>query len=420
MNIQNRQLRLWLRALLIWLPAVLVGSCSEDAGQAETAQGLDLSGVLGGDATSGFLRADAPREFSFPADHGPHPGFRNEWWYLTGNLDTAEGRRFGYQVTFFNAAQPPRPEQDSAAEETSDAQPLTQQLTVAEAASAWHSERIWMAHFALSDVEAGEHHAVERFSRENPGLAGAALDPFRVWLEDWQLSGNASRNVSIDASPNDVANRAATDSGFPWQLEVVDGELALNLQLQPLKPPVLQGEGGLSRKSPAAGNASYYYSLTRLQTTGELRVGNETFTIAGASWLDREWSTSALAADQTGWDWFSLQFDAGQELMYYQLRGENGTVHPNSLGNWTDVAAQQTVVASDQIALQELATWTSPAGITYTTAWQLDYAGQSWEVRAVLEDQWMDLTLPYWEGAVDIVDQQGESVGRGYLEMVRE
>lgn len=394
-----------LRGLVaLLLPAVLLSGCSDANTQSEPAPGFDLSGILGGEDTSGFLRADAPREFSFPADHGPHPGFRNEWWYLTGNLYTAEGRRFGYQLTFFNSAHAPDSDASSAPGGVDAQQPAAPDGR-ADARSAWHSERIWMAHFALTDLETKQHYAVERFSRENPGLAGATLGPLRVWLEDWQLRGSANA-----ANPHD----------YPWQLSVTDGELALNLQLDSSKAPVLQGLDGLSQKSPAPGNASYYYSLTRLRSSGELRLGAETFSVSGTSWLDREWSTSALAADQSGWDWFALQFDDGQELMYYQLRGANGSVHPNSLGNWTDTAARQRAVTPAQIVLRELASWTSPAGVSYTTAWQLEYAGQTWQIRAVLEEQWMNLTIPYWEGAVDILDQQGDIVGRGYLEMVRE
>jgi predicted secreted hydrolase len=349
----------------------------------EPEPGFDLATVLGGDNTEGYLRADAPRAFAFPQDHGPHSGFRNEWWYFTGNLDTEEGRRFGYQVTFFNASLPQRDEQppDSAA------------------ASSWQSPRLWMAHVALTDVEGGEHYPRERFSRENPGLAGATLEPFRVWLEDWELSSNNT---------------------VEWQLNIRDETFTLNLSLSASKTPVLQGVDGLSQKSPEPGNASYYYSLTRIATTGSVQVGDETFEVTGSSWLDREWSTSALAADQSGWDWFSLQFDDGQELMYYQLRTDSGAAHPNSQGNWTDAAAQQTLIAPQDIVLAELDTWTSPTGVVYTTAWSLQYGGNTWRIEAVLDDQWMNLSIPYWEGAVDIVMENGERVGRGYLEMVRE
>jgi predicted secreted hydrolase len=360
------------------LTAGLLQGCGDDEPAAQSA--LQLEQVLGGGNTEGFLRADAPREFIFPEDHGPHPGFRNEWWYLTGNLQTAQGRRFGYQVTFFNAAM--RPPQTAGAD------------------SAWDSERLWMAHFAITDVDAGTHEARERFSRENPGLAGAQVSPFKVWLEDWMLTG--------------------TGTDYPWQLQVKDQDIALALELTSDKPPALQGENGLSQKSPAAGNASYYYSLTRMPSSGSLTVGNETFEVSGNSWLDREWSTSALADDQNGWDWFSLQFDDGQELMYYQLRTTSGTPHANSQGNWTDPSGTQQLISNADITLEETAHWTSPAGIRYATSWQMTYKDQQWQVKAVLDAQLMELSIPYWEGAVDVLDAEGMVIGRGYLEMVRQ
>ncbi|MDY6984569.1 MAG: lipocalin-like domain-containing protein, partial [Pseudomonadota bacterium] len=361
--------------VLLLLFATLTG-CDNSEPPAASAP-FDLTSVLGGDNTEGFLRADAPRAFTFPADHGPHAGFRNEWWYFTGNLETDGGRRFGYQLTFFNSGL--RPTQRGAD-------------------SAWHSERLWMAHAALTDAEAGKHHARERFSRENPGLAGAALEPFRVWLDDWRLSG---------------------DANGPWRLQAGDDDFALDLELRATKAPVLQGVDGLSQKSPEPGNASYYYSATRIATQGTVRVGDESFSVSGSSWLDREWSTSALAADQSGWGWFSLQFDDGRELMYYQLRTTDGTAHPNSQGNWTSEDARQTLVTADEIALTEIDTWTSPAGVTYATEWRLEYGGQRWRIDAVLDEQLMDLTIPYWEGAVDVYDENDARVGRGYLEMVR-
>ena len=227
-----------------------------------------LQDVLGGETDARFQRADDPRAFSFPVDHGLHAGFRNEWWYLTGNLFTEQGRRFGYQLTFFYTALAPPGELDSQ--------------------SLWDSERMWMAHLAITDVQQGEHHAVERFTRENPLLAGGRSS--RIWLEDWELTHDQDADL--------------------WQLHAVDQAEGMgvgSLLLRPLKPPVLQGQQGLSRKSPEPGNASYYYSLTRLFTEGEIEVEGERFQVSGLSWLDREWSTSALAPDQSGWNWFSLQ-----------------------------------------------------------------------------------------------------------------
>jgi predicted secreted hydrolase len=362
------------------LATLLLAACEPAPAPAPA---LRLSDVLGGDNTAGFLRADQPREFSFPSDHGPHPGYRNEWWYVTGNVETADGHHFGYQVTFFNAALTDR------------------QATTGE--SAWHGNTMWMAHVAITDVAGDKHIAHERFSRANPGLAGAQLNPFRVWLDDWQL-------VSVDGN-----------NEFPWRLSVADEDVSLDLQLQAVKPPVLQGEQGLSRKSEAPGNASYYYSVTRLQTGGSIRVGDASYTVTGSSWLDREWSTSALGADQRGWDWFSLQFNDGQELMYYQLLDANGHAGPASHGNWTSTAAAQTAIRPGDIVLQPLASWTGPDGVAYTTRWQLQYAGERWQIEALVDDQFMALSLPYWEGAVRISDAaSGAELGHGFLEMVHQ
>lgn len=345
---------------------------------------LDLSTVLGGDNTAGFLRADTPRDFSFPEDHGMHPGFRNEWWYLTGNLEATNGNRFGYQATFFNTS-------FSGEEQSTSA--------------GWQSPRIWMAHVALTDVTGNEHIALERFSRESPGLAGAQLSPFKVWLENWSLSSEAN-----DTDSND----------FPWLLTVEDEAFSLSLKLNPLKAPVLQGNNGLSQKSPEAGNASYYYSLTRIDSSGEIILKGETYEVSGQSWLDREWSTSALAENQSGWDWFSLQFDDGQELMYYQLRDNAGNAHPSSDGNWTNLNAQQTPISSTDIVLRENENWLSTTGISYTTEWSMQYAGQQWIIKALIDAQFMNLSVPYWEGAVEILDaESGKRLGQGYLEMVR-
>ena len=378
----KRQFRLRPRFIFLsLLTFIAVTACSPDPqsqGSAAVFE-LDLNAVLGGSDTEGFLRAVAPRTFSFPEDHGLHPGFRNEWWYLTGNLEAEGGEQFGYQATFFNTSF------------SGDNQNSTE---------GWQSPRIWMAHVALTDVAGNEHIALERFSRENPGLAGAQLNPFKVWLENWSLYSDT----------ND----------FPWYLTIEDEAFSLSLTLNPLKELVLQGENGLSQKSPELGNASYYYSLTRIDSLGEIILNGESYDVIGQSWLDREWSTSALAENQSGWDWFSLQFDDGQELMYYQLRDHEGNAHPSSDGNWTDQDSQQTHFNSDDIILRENESWLSPTGISYTTEWFIQYAGQRWVISALIDEQFMNLSVPYWEGAVEISDaENGNKLGQGYLEMVR-
>ena len=359
---------------------LLLASCTESPEREVTR--LTAAQVLASDDIAGYERAQAPRRFSFPADHGPHEGYRNEWWYLTGNVETDEGRRFGYQVTFFRSAI--RPSANNPCDDD----------------IAWCTDHVWMGHAAVSDVASGEHMAAEIFIRQEPGLAGANLDPFRVWLQDWQL--------------------IARGNEFPWELEVISGEFSLALRLDAKKTPVLQGDNGLSQKSQAPGNASYYYSITRLETSGQVHVRGQAFTVTGSSWLDREWSTSALAPDQSGWDWFSLQFDNSSELMYYQLRDLEGTAHANSSGNYTSLMGTQTPVTRDDIVLEPLETWTAPGGTVYTVEWRMRWRDNDWRIRAVFPDQLMDVTIQYWEGAVDVIDStSGETVGRGYLEMVR-
>jgi predicted secreted hydrolase len=239
------------------LVIIALSACDGPERESDTATGLTVADVLGGGDTAGFERAVEPRDFRFPRDHAAHPAFRSEWWYITGNLEDNRGRRYGYQVTFFrNALAPP---------DQAPANP-----------SAWTTRQVWMAHAAVTDIDGRQHEAVERFSRGEPGLAGARLDPPRVWLHDWRLTGDGD--------------------AFPARLEVAGEAFSLQLTLATEKPPVLHGDAGLSRKGREPGNASYYYSYTRLKTRGRLRFGDNTVPVTGASWLDREWSTSALGA----------------------------------------------------------------------------------------------------------------------------
>ena len=240
-----------------------------------------------GEAT-GFSRSQPGREFTFPSDHGPHPGFQTEWWYYTGNLTAAGGRRFGYQLTFFRRALKPPMESK-------------------ERLSAWAAEQVYMAHFAITDVMGKRHVPFERFSRGAAGLAGAESPPYTVWVEDWRVE-------QVGADPMVVRMLAAQDG------------VAIDLHLVDRKGPTLQGDGGYSQKGPDPGNASYYYSQTRLETAGTVRLGEDIYEVDGRSWMDHEFSTGALAPDQVGWDWFALQLDDGYDLMAFQIRRGDGTV----------------------------------------------------------------------------------------------
>jgi predicted secreted hydrolase len=335
----------------------------------------------GGIATAGFARATAPREFVFPQDHGPHPDYAIEWWYYTGNLDTAQGRHFGYQLTFFRIGLTPTP-------------PAR--------ASDFATSNIYMAHFALTDVANQKFYAFERFSRGAAGLAGAQGQPFRVWLEDWQAAG-------------------AGADGLPMRLQAAQDDVAIDLTLQGGKPIVLQGDHGLSQKSDEPGNASYYYSLTRMPTRGSIRAGAETSDVSGLSWMDREWSTSSLGANAVGWDWFALQLSDGRDLMYAQLRDAAGnTIYSD--GTLVDPAGSTRRLARSEVMLEATNEWTSPrSGGRYPSGWRLRVPSQGLDLTLTpyLADQELPLTTVYWEGAVKIAGTAAGAPigGNGYVEL---
>ena len=342
---------------------------------------LSVIDVLGGNEEEGFARAEAVRDFVFPVDHGPHPEFKTEWWYFTGNLFAHEGRRFGYQLTFFRSALTPLPSSRR---------------------SNWSANQIFMAHFAVTDAGNERFYFQERFSRAALGLAGAEALPLKVWLEDWSAT-------SLDVS-------------FPLRLVAETEHVAIELFLHQAKPIVLQGQNGLSQKSAEPGNASYYYSVTRLPTEGRIRIGNKTFKVSGNSWLDREWSTSVLGDDQVGWDWFSLQFNDGRELMYYQLRNKDGSVDPLSSGVLVREDGKTQYLRSTEIDIEIQDRWRSPiTGATYPNAWTLAIPEKDilLNIAPVLKKQELNTTVRYWEGAVDVQGRQHGKVvtGYGYVEL---
>lgn len=347
---------------------------------------LSVAGALRSADNAGFQRAVERRDFRFPADHGPHPGFRTEWWYYTGNLETREGRRFGFQLTFFRSA-------------------LT--ATPPARTSEWGASEAWLAHFALTDVEGGRFHSFERWSRGALGLAGAQGEPFRVWVESWAAAA---------VSPPGPAGTPA------MRLTAAEGGVGIDLTLRPGKPAVLQGDRGLSRKSAERGNASYYYSLTRMPAAGTVRLGNESFAVTGLAWMDREWSTSSLGADQVGWDWFALQLSDGREVMLYRLRRRNGTADPASSGTLIGPRGESRHLQLSDFELADLDRWESPrSGARYPSRWRIRIPadGLDLEVRPALADQELEVSFLYWEGAVDVTGtHQGRPVtGRGYVEM---
>ena len=365
--------------LYSFLPfGVACNSTDEEELETGPASGSRLATLLGNDDELDFPRVTEPRAFVFPADHGAHPEYRNEWWYVTGNLDAENGDRFGFEVTLFRIA-------------------LSR--AVEESPSSWRGRQLYMGHFALTDVARRDFHVNERFARGALGLAGAADDPLRVWLEDWEF-------------------RQEADVFF---LQAAADGVALNLQLVAEKPPVLNGVDGLSQKSPEPGNASYYYSMTRLATSGEVRLGNRSVTVEGSAWLDREWGSSALAANQVGWDWFALQLDDGTELMYYQIRRVGGEPSPTSAGTFVAADGSWRALAAGDVSIDVEDFWESPLGGRYPNRWRLSVPseGLSLNVVPVLPDQELDASVRYWEGAVDVRGRKaGRALsGRGYVEL---
>jgi len=324
-----------------------------------------------------------PREFSFPEDHRAHPDFRIEWWYYTGNLFTTDGRRFGYQLTFFRTGLQRAPKNPSR----------------------WTVRDLYTAHFAISNVADEQFIRFERTHRGGVDWAGTS-DEGRVWNGDWELR--------IDPQSQQHTLSAA------------QAGKSIQLSLTPAKPLALHGDGGISHKGPTPGNASYYYSFTRLETTGQITIDDQTFAVEGTSWMDHEFSSSFLEKGQRGWDWFSIQLDSGEELMLYQMRLDSGAADPNSSGTWIAKDGQTKSLTRDDFVLEPQRTWNSPStGGKYPMVWRVKVPRLELDltVTAVMPNQEMDTSagtgVIYWEGCVDIegTHGQGAAKGRGYLEM---
>ncbi|MBX3003897.1 MAG: hypothetical protein KF828_08065 [Anaerolineales bacterium] len=331
---------------------------------------------------SGFARATGPRVFSFPADLGAHPEYQTEWWYYTGNLQTAEGRHFGYQLTFFRRA-------------------LLPQAHWLPRSSQWATEQIYMAHFTITDVQDQAFYTHERLARGAAGLAGAQAEPYSVWLED----------LRVEASGPDQ-----------YQLYAASDAVRLQLSLHDIKGPVLQGIEGYSQKGEDPGDASYYYSQTHLETSGQIEIGAQAYRVQGLSWKDHEFSTSVLSDDMVGWDWFSIQLDNDYELMLYQLRRADGSLAPRASGLLVAPDGSTTLLGPGDFSIVPQGRWRSPrSGGVYPARWQLGLPayGLTLEVSPLLADQELDTHIIYWEGAVAVQGSYGGApvAGFGYVEL---
>jgi predicted secreted hydrolase len=323
-------------------------------------------------ATPGF-------RYEFPRDHFNHPEFQTEWWYYTGNLRSADGRRFGFELTFFRHGvdRETRPK------------------------SVWDVSDVWLAHLALSDIDGGRFYHTERLNRAGAGLAGADAAQARVWNGNWQARWDANGQ----------------------KLQAVAERFRFDLLVQSQKAPVIHGANGVSQKAEGAGRASHYVSLTRLAARGTIEVDGKAFLVEGLAWMDHEFFTHQLEANQTGWDWFSLQFEDGSELMLFRLRHKDGSADPYSAGTYVDAQGRGRHLSVGMFSLEPGRTWTSAeTGARYPIEWKVRVPSLGIDASLSTRLQQQELTgktMAYWEGAIEVTGKkEGHPVkGAGYLEM---
>ncbi|MBW6472705.1 MAG: hypothetical protein K0B14_06230 [Anaerolineaceae bacterium] len=328
-----------------------------------------------------YKKAIDRMDFVFPEDHAAHPEYLTEWWYYTGNLLTDDGRHFGYQLTFFRRA---------ISDQFNDSSP-----------SNWASNQIYLAHFAVTDTASNQHYVFDQISRGSAGLAGTSVDPlFSIWLKDWGI---------VQLSDNVFQMNAGFDN------------IEINFILTDLKGIIFHGDDGLSQKGSEIGNASYYFSQTRMETVGTIRISDEEFDVNGFSWMDHEFGTSTLGSNQIGWDWFSIQLDNQTEIMLFQIRQDDGSISEFSSGTiiFEDGRTENLVV--NDFRIDVLDTWQTSDQISYPNKWEIniEQINLKMEITPLMNDQEMILFFRYWEGAVRINGTlNGEEItGYGYVEL---
>lgn len=359
-------------------------------------------------AIHSFQQALPGYRYLFPRDHGSHPAFQTEWWYYTGHLKAADGRTFGYELTFFRRGV-------TRTEKARDGSAPPQER------SRWRIYDLYLAHFALTDLAQGQFHYAEKISREGLGKAGADQNRLRVWIDRW----GAVSPARSDGSAAELA-KESNDPDGSHHLTAATEDYGIELILSPTKPPVIHGSQGISRKGAKPEEASHYYSLTRLSTRGTLTVKGERIPVTGQSWMDHEFGSSELSAELVGWDWFSLQLDTGEELMWYRLRRTDGQADPASSGTWVGADGQSLPLTTESIRLDELNRWTSPhSGARYPSRWRLSSKPLDLvlDIDPLLNDQELitsrSTRVTYWEGAVRLTGTlRGKPIaGQGYVEL---
>ena len=318
-----------------------------------------------GRQVEGFEQPEKGKKFEFPIDHGPHPTFRLEWWYLTANLKDKDGNPYGLQWTLFRTAIAPKEK------------------------LGWASPQIWFGHAAVTTSD--EHYIEERFARGGIGLAGVASSPFNAWIDEWYMRGNTFNELKLKA--------AGTD--FSYQMD-----------LKTDKPLIFHGQNGYSIKS-LQGHSSYYYSQPFFSIEGTLNFLDKKVFVTGKAWLDREWSSQPLAKNQSGWDWFSLSLETGEKVMLFSLRQTDGQEFKS--GTWIFPDGKSSHILNTDFELTPIKK-SNVGGKEIPTTWRLNYPTKSLDltVSALNKKAWMDVSIPYWEGPVKVT---GSHKGLGYLEM---
>jgi predicted secreted hydrolase len=326
---------------------------------------------LGANA-EGFAPVVPGRTFAFPADHGPHPDYRIEWWYVTANLRDSRGAACGVQWTLFRQATKSGPQLEG-----------------------WANQQVWMGHAAVT--RADTHRFGETFARGGVGQAGVETEPYLAWIDAWQMRGRDAVNANTIA---------------PLELTASAADFSYVLQLDADRPLVLQGDAGYSRKSDR-GQASYYYSQPYFNVKGSITIDDKSVEVSGNAWMDREWSSQPLASDQTGWDWFSLHLPGNEKLMLYRLRQQDGRNH--LFGNWIDANGRSSEIASNENSITPTGA-TDIGGRKVPTAWRVAIPSRGLRIETIPLNptSWMGTSFSYWEGPISF---KGSHDGVGYLEL---
>lgn len=388
----------------------LLSACDRSKGVGNQ-DAVSLTEAFSDNISSNYTKAFREHKFNFPRDHAAHPDFRQEWWYFTGNVLSTKGQRFGYEFTIFRFALKP-PKQEIVTPEFT----ISNSTNTPTSSSSWRANHIYMAHLAVTDIDNNKFYYAEQFSRDAMSLAGAGIiyrdrlegdsTQLKVWLNDWSIE-------------------SVGDTVFPIQLLAkADDGFGIALVLNQTKPVVLHGEEGLSIKGDSPGNASYYYSITKMITVGSVTVDNVKASVSGYSWFDREWSTSQLDPEQEGWDWFALQLDDNREIMFYSMRRKDGSLDLKSAGTIVEEDGTSRQLAVNDVNIDVIRYWTSPhSNIKYPSGWKISIPSESLELQVTpaVEDQEMNTTIRYWEGSVKVSGKYRNNnrivAGKGYVEL---